>query len=127
MTTGTMSPKTPRYGAARFLHSARKMPGVEWNPRAPPRRPIDHSAQARGSPSSSNATKYGIMNVPPSYFAAKPGKRRKLPSPTALPVTARITPILPDQFSCGALLIREGRYLALPWEATAAMAAAIAS
>ena len=45
-----------------------------------------------GRPTRMNAMKYGIMNTPPSYCAARPGNRRKLPSPTALPVTARITP-----------------------------------
>lgn len=34
------------------------------------------------------------MNAPPPYSATCPGKRRKLPSPTALPATARITPTL---------------------------------
>src|SRR5687767_12047418 len=43
-------------------------------------------------PTSSSATKYGIMNAPPPCCAAVPGKRRKLPSPTAEPATARITP-----------------------------------
>src|SRR5690606_11626142 len=33
-----------------------------------------------------------------------PGKRRKLPSPTALPATARITPVRDDQDSLGGLI-----------------------
>src|SRR5688572_5967099 len=43
-------------------------------------------------PSSKRATKYGIMNAPPPFCTAWPGKRRKLPRPTAEPATARITP-----------------------------------
>ena len=36
--------------------------------------------------------KYGIMKAPPPFSAAWPGKRKKLPSPTAEPATARMTP-----------------------------------
>jgi hypothetical protein len=43
--------------------------------------------------------KYGIMKVPPPYNAARPGKRKKFPNPTADPATARITPILVPQLS----------------------------
>ena len=39
------------------------------------------------------------MNAPLPYCAASPGKRRKLPNPTALPATARITPSLELQAS----------------------------
>ena len=46
-----------------------------------------------GMPSTSSETKYGSMNAPPPFCAAVPGNRRKLPSPTAEPATARITPI----------------------------------
>src|ERR1043165_2819322 len=53
-----------------------------------------HSAQPIGIPTSTSATKYGIMNAPPPFAAAVPGKRRKLPSPTAEPATARMTPSL---------------------------------
>src|SRR5690606_26256425 len=47
------------------------------------------------------------MNAPPSYLAANPGNRRKLPSPTALPVTARMTPnLLPQRsFGFGAFIV----------------------
>lgn len=40
-----------------------------------------------------------MRKAPPSYLAARPGKRRKLPRPTALPVTARMTPMVEPQLS----------------------------
>jgi hypothetical protein len=52
-----------------------------------------------GRPRKKRARKYGIRKAAPSYFAARPGKRRKLPSPTALPVTARMTPREEPQLS----------------------------
>ena len=49
------------------------------------------------------------MKAPPPCFAANPGKRRKFPSPTALPETARIMPIREFQDSVGLVeLISEG-------------------
>ena len=36
------------------------------------------------------------MNVPPPYFAANPGKRQALPSPTAEPTDAKINVKLDD-------------------------------
>src|SRR5687767_5628695 len=51
-----------------------------------------HSAQPIGMPRKSRAQRYGIMKAPPPLAAACPGKRRKLPSPTAEPATARMTP-----------------------------------
>jgi hypothetical protein len=50
-------------------------------------------------PISKKAQKYAIMNAPPPYWAASPGKRRKLPKPMALPATASTTPKLLLQFS----------------------------
>jgi hypothetical protein len=39
------------------------------------------------------------MKAPPPFAQATPGKRRKFPRPTALPVTARITPSFDPHFS----------------------------
>jgi hypothetical protein len=50
-------------------------------------------------PSKNSAQKYGIMNAPPPFWSACPGKRRKFPRPTAEPATARITPRLLFQAS----------------------------
>jgi len=52
-------------------------------------------------PSTRKDTKYGIMKVPPPFWAACTGKRRKLPSPTAFPAMARIRPIRVPQRSRG--------------------------
>ena len=40
-----------------------------------------------------------MMKAPPPLVAACTGKRKKLPSPTAEPATARITPSFEPQFS----------------------------
>ena len=40
-----------------------------------------------------------MMNAPPPFLAACTGKRKKFPSPTALPATANIKPILVDHSS----------------------------
>jgi len=44
------------------------------------------------SPIASVPDYLAIMNAPLPYCAASPGNRRKLPKPTALPATARMTP-----------------------------------
>ena len=54
------------------------------------------------------------MKAPPPCLAAKPGNLRKLPSPTALPETARMMPILEFQDSLGeeevmGSVLRKGR------------------
>jgi hypothetical protein len=73
-------------------HQGVKDAGLELNPLCPAYRPSVHSAQQIGMPNNSSEMKYAIMNAPLPYCAANPGNRRKLPSPTALPATAMITP-----------------------------------
>jgi hypothetical protein len=43
--------------------------------------------------------KYGIIKAPPPFRAAWTGNRKKFPSPTAEPATARTTPNLDPQLS----------------------------
>jgi hypothetical protein len=68
------------------------MPGAEWWPYCPPCRPIAHSTQRSGIPIRTNEMRYGMRNAPPPFWAACAGKRRKLPSPTALPAIASTSP-----------------------------------
>lgn len=44
-----------------------------------------------------------MMNVPPPFWIAWIGNRRKFPNPTALPAIAKIIPTLDPQFSFCAL------------------------
>lgn len=71
---------------------APKMAGHELKPNCPPCLPIVHSAQQIGIPRKMSAQKYGIMKPPPPFAAAVPGNRRKFPSPTADPATAKMIP-----------------------------------
>ncbi len=79
-----------------------------------------------GIPTSRRATKYGIMNAPPPFCAAWPGKRRKLPSPTADPETARIERErlrLENSFYAGLTILSAWIALALAAAAGRAMSA----
>lgn len=50
------------------------------------------------------------MKAPLPYCAANPGKRRKLPRPTALPATAMITPMRELQPSFGVPVVIGGTF-----------------
>ena len=89
----------PRYLYCPLPVIAENIPGAELYPRTPPLLPIAHSAQHIGSPISKNESTYAIMNAPPPYSATRPGNLKKLPKPTALPETAKITPIFEFHFS----------------------------
>ena len=90
------------------------MEAVLCPPSLPPLRPMLHSTQLSGMPISRKAQKYAIMNAPPPYCAASPGKRKKLPKPTALPATASMTPRLLLQFSSLTFLLTvNARYYTL--------------
>src|SRR5687768_15639849 len=54
------------------------------------------------------------MNAPPPFAAAWPGKRRKLPRPTADPATARITPRRVPH-SCFCSVIHTSRKRSVVW------------
>ena len=67
-----------------------------------------HSTQQMGMPRMISEMKYGIMKTPPPLVAARPGNRRKLPSPTAEPATARMTPSREPQLSLAACRTKAG-------------------
>ena len=75
------------------------MPAGELKPFAPPCLPIVHSTIAIGMPTTKNEITYASINAAPPYIATCPGNFRKFPSPTALPATAKITPMREFQFS----------------------------
>jgi len=76
---------------------------VPW-PNPPPNLPAVHSIHIKGIPRRRKEIKYGIINAPPPFCAAWTGKRKKFPSPTADPATARIIPVLVFQVSRNLLI-----------------------
>jgi len=93
-------PITPKYLMKRFFcHIEWKIPGAVPCPNPPPNLPAVHSIHIKGIPRKIKEIKYGIINAPPPFCAAWTGKRKKFPSPTAEPATARIIPALVFQVS----------------------------
>ncbi len=93
-------PNTPKYFQKARLVMVSRMKGVLWLLLRPPKRPMLHSIHSSGMPMSRKQMRYGMMKAPPPLFTACTGKRRKLPSPTALPAMARISPTLVPHDSC---------------------------
>ena len=61
--------------------------------------PIAISIVNKGIPSASIAIVYISKKAPPPYFAARPGNRHALPSPTADPIAAKINVVLESHSS----------------------------